>query len=192
MKKLLLSATLASIAALPLLSPAALANNYDSNPTDNFFVDGNLGQSDYRSGFGHDSSVFQNVRFGWRWNGYVGPEIGYVYLGRGKGPQETLKPRAVTLGANGKYNFYKNWFVTAHAGYLRSDSYLTATATGDRDTSWNNGWYAGAGVGYDVTHNVSLSLNYDNYRVQYDHGGPGMGQGKSNIAAFSAGVEYRF
>jgi OOP family OmpA-OmpF porin len=188
MNKMLLSASLAFVAATPLLGTVAHADN--SNPMDNFYAAGNLGQSNYRDGFGHDSSVFQNVRFGWRWNGYVGPEIGYAYLGRGKGPNDTLKPRAATLGVNGKYNFYQNWFVTGHAGYLRSDSYLTDTASGNRDKSWNNGWFAGAGLGYDVTQNVSLALNYDNYRVQYDHDDGG--QGKSNIAAFSASVEYRF
>jgi len=194
MNKILLSAALAAFAVSPLLSQAAHAD--DSNPLDNFYVAGNLGQTQYRADVSHDNSVFQNVRFGWRWNGYVGPEIGYVYLGRPKdvayGTSNSLKPRAATIGVNGKYNFYQNWFVTGHAGYLRSQSYLTQTVGSDsfRDKSWNNGWFAGAGVGYNVTQNVSVALNYDNYHVQY--GRAADGQSKTNIAAFSGSVEYRF
>lgn len=194
MNKLLLSATLAAFAMSPLLSQTVHAD--DSNQLDNFYVAGNLGQSQYRADAGHDSGVFQNIRFGWRWNGYVGPEIGYVYLGRPKAVSDdvesSLKPRAATVGINGKYDFYQNWFVTGHAGYLRSQSYMGETF-GDasaRAKSWNNGWFAGAGVGYNLTQNVSVAVNYDNYRLLY--GRRGDGQSHVNVAAFSGSIEYRF
>ena len=60
------------------------------------------------------------------------------------------------------------------------------------EKSWNNGWYAGAGVGYDVTKNVSLALNYDNYHVKYGREGASAPQENANVAAYSASVEYRF
>ena len=199
MNKLLVTTAIAAVLASPLAARADDNNsNGNSNPLDNFYVAGNLGQTQYRADLSHNNSVFQNVRFGWRWNGYVGPEIGYVYLGRPKtvanGVENNLKSRAATVGVNGKYDFgSSNWFATAHAGYMRSTSYMGEGVGSDdaaRGKSWNNGWYAGAGVGYNVTQNVSLAVNYDNYRLLY--GRRGDGQSHLNVAAFSGSIEYRF
>jgi OmpA-OmpF porin, OOP family len=212
MNKLAFSAALAALALSPVLSQAAHADdastatygsNVNPNWQDNFFVAGNLGKSDARSAdLTHKNSVFQNVRFGWRWNGIVGPEIGYAYLGRPKADiadgfgSVSAKPQAATIGVNGKYNFYKGWYVTGHAGYLRSVT-KAALSVGDsrlRDQTWNNGLYAGLGVGYDVTKNVSLALNYDDYRIQTGNKTDTnlLGRTRTNIAAYSASVEYRF
>jgi OmpA-OmpF porin, OOP family len=212
MNKLALSAAVAALALSPVLSQTAHADDASTTPVyganinpnwqDNFFAAGNLGQSDARAGgFDHKNSVFQNVRFGWRWNGIVGPEIGYVYLGRPKttvlgNDSLSVKPQAATVGVNAKYNFYQSWFVTAHAGYLRSRT-EAAYSFGDaqyRDKTWNNGLYAGLGVGYDVTKNVSLALNYDDYRIQTGNQTDTnlLGRTRTNIAAYSASLEYRF
>ncbi|WP_049620642.1 outer membrane beta-barrel protein [Frateuria defendens] len=192
MNKFVLSAALAGLALSPLLTQTARADS--SNQLDNFYVAGNLGQTQYRDSLSHDHSVFQNVRFGWRWNGIVGPEIGYAYLGRPKdvigNDRFSVKPRAATVGVNAKYDFYQNWFVTGHAGYMRSRSNLKATVDGvtDSSKSWNNGWYGGVGVGYNLTPSVSLGLNYDNYHLKVGRGS----QSSANVAAYSASVEYRF
>ncbi len=213
MNKFILSAALAAAVASPLLTQSAHAQDSDANQPqtnqlDNFFVDGNLGQTQSRNDFTHNHSVFQNVRFGWRWNGYVGPEIGYVYLGRpktdfsyigspinsGSNGQVSTKSRAATVGVNGKYDFYGNWFVTGHAGYMRSRTKIDGSVDGQTvftDRTWNNGWYAGLGVGYDVTRNVSIGVNYDNYHLQYGDNSTN-GELKNNVAAFSGSVEYRF
>jgi OmpA-OmpF porin, OOP family len=202
MNKLALSAAVAALALSPVLSQAAHADDTtaptSNNWQDNFFVAGQLGQTQYRTDLlSHDNGVFQNVRFGWRWNGLVGPEIGYVYLGRPKDvandAQLSVKPRAATVGINAKYNFYQNWFVTGHAGYMRSQSYVTAISgdSSDRAKTWNNGLYAGLGVGYDVTNNFSVGLNYDNYRVQIGNN-TNVAHDRTNVAAYSASVEYRF
>jgi OmpA-OmpF porin, OOP family len=212
MNKLALSAAVAALALSPVLSQAAHADdastaiygsNINPNWQDNFFVAGNLGKTDARNGdLTHKNSVFQNVRFGWRWNGIVGPEIGYVYLGRPKADDgfasTSVKPRAATVGLNAKYNFYQGWFVTAHAGYMRSQTrfdWVSGSNSANYKT-WNNGLYAGLGVGYDVTKNVSLALNYDNYRLQAGNDTSaeniGVSHGRMNIAAYSASVEYRF
>lgn len=216
MNKLALSAALAALALSPLLSQAAHADdtsantatygsNVNPNWQDNFFVAGNLGQTQARtSDLSHNNSVFQNVRFGWRWNGIIGAELGYVYLGRPKADignglgSLSAKPQAATVGLNAKYNFYQNWFVTAHAGYMRSRTELAQTS-GDfesRYKTWNNGLYAGVGVGYDITRNFSLAVNYDDYRVQAGNSTSinyvGVDHGRFNVAAYSASVEYRF
>jgi OOP family OmpA-OmpF porin len=211
MNKLALSAALAALALSPVLSQAAHAddasttNAPSTNWQDNFFVAGQLGQSQYRvdsDTLNHNHGVFQNVRFGWRWNGLIGPEIGYVYLGQPKWSdgysQLSVKPRAATVGVNGKYNFYQNWFVTAHAGYMRSQTKFDAIGAfgSDRYKTWNSGLYAGLGVGYDVTNNFSLALNYDNYRLQSGNSTSldniGVPHERANVAAYSASVEYRF
>ena len=74
MNKLALSAALAALALSPVLSQAAHADDTSTpaastNWQDNFFVAGQLGQSQYRvdsNVLNHDHGVFQNVRFGWQ------------------------------------------------------------------------------------------------------------------------------
>jgi OmpA-OmpF porin, OOP family len=202
MKKLLLPLLLASAFPMACVAASSDATSTDvtnTNQLDNFYVAGNLGQTQYRTDYQitHRNSVFQNVRFGWRWNGLVGAEIGYAYLGRRKGADDLIETsvnsRAATVGANIKYDFYENWFVTAHGGYLRSQRTNTVTSQffdeSVRHTSWDNGWYAGLGVGYDVTKNVSVGLNYDNYHLQYTDNAF---HDDVNVAVFSGSVEYRF
>jgi OOP family OmpA-OmpF porin len=199
MYKLLATAAIAVLLVSPL---AARADDSNGNQLDNFYVAGNLGQTQYRTDISHPNSVFQNVRFGWRWNGTIGAEIGYAYLGHRKDVvngmgihrETSVNSRAATLGINGKYDFSRRWFVTGHAGYLRSRrtnevNYYVLGASRE-NTSWNNGWYGGVGVGYNVTQDVSLGLNYDNYHLQYGH--PGSFRDDVNVAAFSASLEYRF
>lgn len=194
MNKTLLAAALAVVAAAPFAAKAD-----ENNQLNNFFVAGNLGQSNYRvGGISDKSDAFYNLRFGWRWNGIVGAELGYADLGKAKNDYNFAstwaKPRVAQLGVTAKYNFYNNWYVTGHGGYLRSRTTAGVTVgnTSASEKSWNNGWYAGAGVGYDVTQNVSLALNYDNYHVKYGRAGASESQANTNIAAYSASVEYRF
>ncbi len=195
MNKTFIAAALAVAAVAPFAAKAD-----ESNQLDNFFVAGNLGQSNYRiGGISDKSDRFYNLRFGWRWNGIVGAEVGYADLGKAKNDVDYVsawaKPRVAQLGVTAKYNFYNNWYVTGHGGYLRSRT-STGVTVGDSNVlsqkSWNNGWYAGAGVGYDVTKNVSLALNYDNYHVKTGRGGSSYSQNNTNIATYSASAEYRF
>lgn len=194
MQKTLLAAALAVVSLSPLAAKAD-----QSSPLNNFFVSGNLGQSNYRLGGVSDKTdVFQNVRFGWRWNNIVGAEIGYAYLGKVKNDFDfasvSAKPRVAQIGINAKYNFYNNWFVTGHGGYLRSRTTgaVTVGDTSASERSWNNGWYAGAGVGYDLTQNVALGVNYDNYHIKYGRQGAQESQVNANVATYSASVEVKF
>ena len=135
---------------------------------------------------------------GYAFNRTWAVEGGYADLGKGKDNADFVstwaKPRVAQLGVTAKYNFYNNWYVTGHGGYLRSRTTAGVTVgnVSASEKSWNNGWYAGAGVGYDVTKNVSLALNYDNYHVKYGRAGASQSQLNTNIAAYSASVEYRF
>lgn len=206
MKKLLFIAVAISLPSLGMAAEtdSIFGSNINTNQLDNFYAAGNLGQTQYRTDISHPNSVFQNVRFGWRWNGIIGAEIGYAYLGRRKAQnalsESSVNSRAATLGLNTKYNIYDGFFITAHAGYLRSQRkddvtyeaipYDSANYSSSH-TSWNNGWYGGVGVGYDVTRNVSLALNYDNYHLQYNHADDAF-RDKVNVAAYSASIEYRF
>ncbi|HEX7816503.1 outer membrane protein [Dyella sp.] len=191
MRKNFFVATLAAAALLPLIAHAA--------PLDNFFVAGNLGQTKLRSaGVDHNKSVFQNARFGWRWNGIVGPEMGYAYLGRPKtsfdGGTISARTQAATLGVNARWDFTPSWFVTGHSGYARTRTTTQFNDVPSRSQSLrstNNGWYAGVGVGYNMTQHVSLGLNYDNYGVSMGRRSQGSAT-NTNIAAYSASLEYRF
>jgi OmpA-OmpF porin, OOP family len=190
MKKTFIAAALA-VAAVS--SFAAQAD--ESSQLNNFFIAGNLGQSNLRADFTHKNSVFQGINAGWRWNGIVGAEVGYAYLGRPKiqstYESSSLKTQAATVGVNARYDFVPNWYVSGRAGYARTRALAEGTA-GDfsaKSRSWNNGWYGGVGVGYNITTHASLGLNYDNYRVEV--GRKGEDRSTANIAAYSVGFEYR-
>jgi OOP family OmpA-OmpF porin len=95
-----------------------------------------------------------------------------------------LDTKAVTLGLAGRYVFgnQQEWLVSARGGLLRgyadieerenvhwryllgnpSGFYTSATSHSDSYTSW----YAGLGIGYRITPQLSLSMTYDSYRVK--------------------------
>jgi OmpA-OmpF porin, OOP family len=126
----------------------------------------------------------------------IGFEAGYVDLGRysalttvsmtsisvfGGPPAVTVtyparvtnKLSGWTLGANARFSLSPNWYVSGRAGFLRAsdDSRLRYTGTDDsvvvRQINVNvDGWYAGAGFGYDFSKNLSFGLNYDYYNAR--------------------------
>jgi OmpA-OmpF porin, OOP family len=80
---------------------------------------------------------------------------------------------AWSIGANGRYSLSPNWHVSARAGLLRAsiETRVRTTEPGDsielsRYDVNADGWYAGAGIGYDFSNNLSLGLNYDYYRTR--------------------------
>jgi OOP family OmpA-OmpF porin len=201
----------------------------NSSQSDNFYVAGNLGGSDYHrsiSGAGistslpHNNSVFQNIRFGWRWDDMVGPEIGYAYFGEGKRNYPRIhavysaETRALTVGLNGKYEFYRDWFVTGHAGLLRSQTNISFSNPAvscfegaslqfvecvqnisTSNKSYNDSLYEGLGIGYQLTSKFSIGINYDSYRVRYNAASVPIAVAvntKRDIGAISASLEYRF
>lgn len=113
----------------------------------NFFVNGDLGQANYRvrssydvsyiGGGGYSASIDKKdtagaLRFGYRWHSFVdyGVEIGYADLGEtettgrfdgaASAIHESLKVRGALLGGNLKYNINDSWYVSARGGWFRS------------------------------------------------------------------------
>lgn len=208
MNKFLATAIAAALAAA---STASLADTINGG----FFINGNLGQSNYRVSkldWSDRSDTAEAVRFGYTWYNTVdfGVEGGYVNLGKfgytTEGVDyrwsEAIKGRGLLLGVNGKYRFAGKWFVSARGGWLRSRvtesvnyeiinyfSGLTESSGRNSRSSNDNGWYAGAGVGYDFTPNFSLGVSYDNYHSKAHFGDF---NASANVAMYSAFAEYRF
>ena len=163
----------------------------------------------------HDTGYGGNAGYRWAVSPstLIGFEGGYVNLGKYSAPASaTFFPpigtpptdpttytgrgstdlNGWTIGANGHFNLSPNWYIGGHAGFFRAsvDSRFRITGPDNSVAQYHyndnaDGWYAGAGLGYDFTHNFSLGLNYDYYRA--DKNGF-----KVNPDIVSVSGEYRF
>ena len=182
-----------------------------------FFIHAGVGQAQYHvghtDGLGYrldDKDTASALRFGYAWqvaDGIdLGVEGGYTSLGKlvakyNDGTVFAKTDLATTgwmLGANGKYHFDRNWYVSARAGWFRSEEKIkmfvgdaTNGITTDYDSAdgKGNGWYGGVGAGYDFTPNFSLGLNYDNYHAKAKIEGV---SDQGNLGSFMLSAEYRF
>jgi OmpA-OmpF porin, OOP family len=126
----------------------------------------------------------------------IGFEAGYVDLGKysalttisltplfpiGGPPAEpdiysssvSTKMSGWTIGANGRFSLSPNWYVGGRAGFIRASVNSRVRTTGSGNSVALNeydvnadGWYAGAGFGYDLSKNLSLGLNYNYYSAR--------------------------
>ena len=197
-KKTLFALALAAAGVLAV--PAAFAQNA---PTENgsWFVNGNIGRTAINQGpydKGHDTGYAVNG--GYRWalapNFSLGAEVGYNDLGNIHAKNIFNSQPVVannksqlhgwTAGANAHLNLSPNWYVSGRAGLyswtghgLSND--VAPINKGLSDTSW----YSGAGVGYNITSNLSVGVNYDYFDAK-----------KQNVDLstdmVSASAEYRF
>lgn len=210
MKKIL---TVALGAALAIASASAAAA--DANGA--FFINAGVGQAQYHVGRTNDlgfrlddKDTAGALRFGYAWRVApafdLGVEGGYADLGKlvakysdgATSSKSDLGATGWLLGANGKYRFEKNAYVSARAGWFRSREKLEASAfdvangqsLGHASTDGEgDGWYGGVGVGYDFAPNFSMGLNYDNYHVKAKLEGV---SNTGNVGVFSLSAEYRF
>lgn len=195
LKTLFAAVSLAALA--PVAAHAAQADN-----TNRFFATINAGSaSPLSEPFNNSTGMALGYRAGWRWLDIVGPEIGFASLGRSKannldslGLDNTTvsnKTTAALAGVSGKYSFAPKWSINAHGGYLRSRmTFKVDSPYAYGKASYNgNGWYAGAGVAYQVTPMMSLGLNYDNYNAGVKVEGV---SGHTNIRSYTASAEFRF
>ncbi len=189
MNKSIAALALAAVLAIPAVSHAQDGN---------FFVNGSVGQAHYgkyyyqRNHFGYD------VNGGYRWDVApafkAGVEAGYVNLGRydvrSQYPGIAL-PRADihgwTLGGTARYDITPNWYVSGRAGWWRFNAETGMPVAGVPVAfgGHGDGYYAGAGFGYNFQSNWSVGLNYNYYN--------GSKNGFSATSALtSVSAEYRF
>ena len=163
-----------------LAVPAAFAQNA---PADNggWFINGNIGRTAINHGpyDGHDTGYAVNG--GYRWslspNFALGAEVGYNDLGNIHAKNIFNNQPVVadnkselhgwTAGANAHLNLSPNWYLSGRAGLyswtghgLSND--VSPVRRGLNDTSW----YTGAGVGYNITPNLSVGVNYDYFHAK--------------------------
>lgn len=170
-----------------------------------FFINGNLGQSNYHdSGFSNKTDTAGAIRLGYDWNAGAfsfGAEGGYVNLGKASGtvyvpyggflggPNSiSAKTSGWLLGGNFKYRFGNGMYVSTRAGWFRSTFDMYASGLGSKSFSGNGG-YVGVGLGYDFNQHFGIGVSYDRY-----HGNSSVYDQKvgEDIDMFSATAEVRF
>ncbi len=187
MNKMIVTALAVAVAAVASASSAARA--------DGFFVDGRYGRSDF-DGSGKDVAL--GVNGGYRWGafglegGYTdlgSLDHGYAYIGTPGGGSSGLHSgidlSGWTVGANGHFNLNPNWYLSARAGLFHWKADVDLVGVAQNAEFSGSDWYAGVGVGYDVSERFGVGLNYDRYRA-----------GKSGLDfdadALSVNTEFRF
>ena len=196
-KKTLLALALSAAGLLAV--PAAFAQ---SASTDNggWFINGNVGRTAINHGpyNGHDTGYAVNGGYRWAFspNFSLGAEVGYNDLGNIH-PKNIFNSQPVvadnksqlhgwTAGANAHLNLSPNWYLSGRAGlYSWTGHGLSNDVNPVRKGLNDNSWYTGAGVGYNITPNLSVGVNYDYFDAK-----------KKNIDLstdmVSASAEYRF
>jgi hypothetical protein len=213
MRKFLIATVSVALAAT---SVAAIADTTPSNETGSFFINGNVGMSDFRvdnnsigvPGLQKNDNKTRGagaLRVGYRWHSVVdyGVEAGYAYLGGTKyefsngadSAKTQQKSRGWLLGGNLNYNITDDWYVSARGGWYRSRNLFQGrvftdgqTYRGSQSAYTGTGEYLGVGVGYNISKAFSVGVNYDNYhtRGNYDF------QPSAHVAMYSLFGEYRF
>ena len=173
MKKTLLALALSTAGLLAV--PAVFAQSA-STQNGGWFINGNVGRTAINQGpyDGHDTGYALNG--GYRWslapNFSLGAEVGYNDLGNIHAKnvfnsQPVIAPGKAqlhgwTVGANGRFDLSPNWYVGGRAGlYSWTGHGLSNDINPINKSLSSNSWYAGAGVGYNLTSNLSVGLNYD-------------------------------
>ncbi|MDE2157019.1 MAG: porin family protein [Xanthomonadaceae bacterium] len=175
MNRTLLALTLATAGVLAV--PAASAQNTSSD-NGGWFVNGNVGRTSLDHGPYNDHDTGYAVNGGYRWSlapsFALGAEVGYNDLGNIH-PNNIFNNQPVvdrsrsqlhgwTAGVNGHLNLTPNWYLSARTGlYSWTGHGLSNDVNPIRKRLNDNSYYAGAGMGYDFSNNVSVGLNYDHY-----------------------------
>jgi OmpA-OmpF porin, OOP family len=205
MRKMLLCAAVA--ASLTVTSFASHAASGDQ-----FFVSGNVGQSDYHgSTYGDSKKTAYSGMLGYRWNleqtFYIGPEIGYIDLGKlsqnvfddsFEHETATARARGPMLGVNARWELPRQFYFTAHTGVSRLKTtygvqYASDPGFGNFSEKFSadqrsNAWYGGVGFGYSINANFDIGLTYDNYDIRNSQ----IHALQTNVSVFGINAEYHF
>ena len=196
---------LATALGAAMIAASASAAASDANGA--FFVNAGVGQGQYHvghtDGLGYkldEKDTAGALRFGYAWrvaNGFdLGVEGGYADLGKmvanyndgTVSAKSDLAAKGWLLGGNGKYRFDGNWYLSARAGWFRSQEKVRASV-GDATTSSYASTDGHGDVGYDFAPNFSMGLNYDNYHAKAKLEGV---SNSGNIGTFMLSAEVRF
>jgi outer membrane autotransporter protein len=188
----------AALAAAGLVAvPAAFAQNA-ANPTSQqgWYVAANAGYAGIDKGPYDNGAVAGGVTGGYRFAinpaTSLGVEVGYQYLGqitaRGLSSDSSAdsKLRGTTAGLDLRYNLSPSWYGELRGGaFYAQGQGLTDTASPQYQQFNRTQYYAGAGVGYNISPQWSLGLNYNYYN----------GTGRDvelQTSAYTVSAEYRF
>jgi hypothetical protein len=165
MKKNIVLALALGLAGMSVL-PSAMA--------DGLFINGNVGRSELKRG-DYDKDTAFAINGGYRW-GAFGLEAGYNDFGNfedkytvaGQARLDKIDLSGWNVGVNGKVNFAENWYVSGRAGLFRWDAdsqFGPVTGTRTKLSEKGTDWYAGVGVGYDVSQNFGVGLAFDRFKA---------------------------
>ncbi len=138
-----------------------------------------------------DTGSAYKVLGGYKFNPNIAIEGGYMNFGKTKavvdGIELELGVTGVGVGAAFHQDFATNWNFVARLGLVQMKSKLTGRSGGASATFSDSGaeLYAGLGVGYKLTKQMSLDAAMDFSKGEIDGS-------KANVAAFSVGLTFGF
>jgi len=196
MNKKLLAIALAAAGLATV--PAVFAQSSTPTAQQGWYVAADAGYAALDKGPYDNGNTAGGVKGGYRFainpNTSLGVEVGYQYLGQvtARGLSDDTsgtksKLRGTTAGLDLRYNLSPSWYGEVRGGaFYAQGQGLTDNVNPQQYLQFNRTkYYAGAGVGYNITPQWSLGLNY-NY---YDGSGRGVDLA-SNV--YTVNAEYRF
>ncbi|HET6555658.1 MAG TPA: outer membrane beta-barrel protein [Dyella sp.] len=193
---------LAFAAAGLVAAPAAFSQDAGQNAQQGWYVGANAGYGQVKKGPYDDGDVAGAVKGGYRFalnpETSLGVEVGYVYLGRvdarslysqNVGGNTQSKLQGATAGLDLRYSFSPKWYGEVRGGaFFAKGEGLTNDKFNPQQVRFNStNYYAGAGVGYNVTPKWSVALNYDYYQASDNDKNIHL---PTNL--YSVSAEYRF
>jgi len=178
MKKTLFAIALAtaSFAAVP----AVFAQDATQNAQQGWYVGANAGYGQVDRGPYDNGGGAGGIKGGYRFainpDTSLGAEVGYQFLGRASaqgsytnnfagynGNNAKSKLQGATAGLDLRYSFSPNWYGEVRGGaFFAKGQGLTDDRTNPQAVRFDSTrYYAGAGVGYNITQQWSVGLNYD-------------------------------
>ncbi|HEX8779082.1 MAG TPA: porin family protein [Rhodanobacter sp.] len=203
MKKTVLALTLAAAGFVAV--PAAFAQDQApaaANAQQGWYVSADAGYANVSKGSYDDGKFAGGVKGGYRFAitpaTSLGVEVGYQWLGRLSAQSQYAdqiagnsksKLRGSTAGVDLRYSFNPNWYGELRGGLFYAQGEGITSGANPEFRQYNRTkYYAGAGVGYNLSQNWSLGANYDYYA------GSDNGEQRVQLATskYSLSAEYRF